>query len=261
MTARNLVLVHGAWAGGWVWDSMLEPLRAAGFNPVVVDLPGAGVLDRDTVVDLSAVTDHVVAVLDSLDGPAVLVGHSGGGIVVSQVAERVPAAVAGIVYVAGMMLPSGMDFGMLCNEVELPAPVGISRWVVSSDDGFSSVVPPEAGAAVFFHEAPVADAIAAARQLVPQQETARLMAPTITPERFGTVPRLYVECTLDRTVPIETQRGMQQRVPGANVVSLETDHAPQLSARTELVTAIAEFAADALSRTRRLEPAATGPSS
>ncbi len=261
MSVRNLVLVHGAWAGGWVWDSMLEPLRELGFNPVVVTLPGVGVLDKGVAVDVDTMTDCVVAVLDVLDGPSVLVGHSGGGIVVSQVAERVPAAVAGIVYVAGMMLPSGMDFGMLCGELELPAPVGISRWLVSSDDGFSTVVPPEAGVAVFFHEAPVADAIAAARQLIPQQETARLMAPTITPERFGTVARLYVECTLDRTVPIEAQRGMQQRVPGAAVVSLATDHAPQLSARTELVRVVTEFAGDVLSRTRHPEPAAVGPNS
>lgn len=261
MSVKNIVLVHGAWAGGWVWDCVLGPLREGGFTPVVVDLPGVGSGAGETVVDLDTVTDHVVAVLDSLEGPAVLVGHSGGGIVVSQVAERVPGSVAGLVYVAGMMLPSGMDFGMLCTELELPGPVGVSRWLVTSADGRTTAVPPEAGAAVFFHEAPVADAIAASRKLVPQQETARLMAPTITPERFGMVSRLYIECTLDRTVPIETQRGMQERVPGAQVISFSTDHAPQLSARTELVTAIIEFAAESFSRTGLPEPAEAGSSS
>ncbi|MDJ0112679.1 alpha/beta hydrolase, partial [Rhodococcus erythropolis] len=99
------------------------------------------------------------------------------------------------------------------------------------------------------------------RMLVPQLESARLMAPVWTEERFGTVPRLYVECTLDRTVPIEAQRAMQKLVPGAQVVSLDTDHAPQLSRLPELIEAIADFAQNAFSRTRRLEPAATGPSS
>ena len=68
------------------------------------------------------------------------------------------------------------------------------------------------------------------------------MAPTWTPERFGSVPRLYVEATLDRSVPIVTQREMQRLVPGARVVTLDSDHAPQLSARDELAAALAEFA-------------------
>jgi hypothetical protein len=60
---------------------------------------------------------------------------------------------------------------------------------------------------------------------------------------------------------IEAQRAMQKLVPGAQVVSLDTDHAPQLSRLPELIEAIADFAQNAFSRTRRLEPAATGPSS
>ena len=159
-----------------------------------------------------------------------------------------------------MMLPSQTDFGMLCVELGLESPVGISRWLVPTADGDATVVPPEAGAAVFFHEAPVADAIFAARMLVPQLESARLMAPVWTEERFGTVPRLYVECTLDRTVPIEAQRAMQRLVPGAQVVSLGTDHAPQLSALPELIDAITDFARQVFSRTRPLEPAEAGPS-
>ena len=177
MSARNIVLIHGAWAGGWVWDRVCGPLKSAGFNPVVVELPGSGSWNPDDVIDLDAVAEHVVAVVESLDGQCTLVGHSGGGIVASQVAELLPSRVAGLVYVAGMMLPSQLDFGMLCIEVGLASPVGISRWLVPVDDGNATVVPTEAGAAVFFHEAPVADAIFAARMLVPQLESARLMAP------------------------------------------------------------------------------------
>ncbi|MBT2266808.1 alpha/beta fold hydrolase [Rhodococcus erythropolis] len=261
MSPRNIVLIHGAWAGGWVWDRVRGPLKSAGFDPVVVELPGSGSWNPDDVIDLAAVAEHVVSVMESFDGPAILVGHSGGGIVASQVAEWIPSQVTGLVYVAGMMLPSQMDFGMLCAEAGLESPVGISRWLVPVGEGEATAVPPEAAAAVFFHEAPVADAIGAARMLVPQLESARLMAADWTEERFGTVPRLYVECTLDRTVPIEAQRAMQRLVPGAQVVSLGTDHAPQLSALPELIDAITDFAQQVFSRTRPLEPAATGPRS
>ncbi|MCK8672324.1 alpha/beta fold hydrolase [Rhodococcus sp. NPDC003382] len=237
----HVVLVHGAWAGPWVWDTMLGPLRAAGHTPHPLALPGVGTWGDDDVT-LDDVAAHIADRVRGIDEPVVLVGHSGGGIVVTQVAEMLPERVAGVAYVAGMMLPSGMDFGMLCDSLDLVPPVGISAWLQPTADGRGTVVPPEAGAAVFFHEAAVADAIGAARRLVPQLETARLMAPTWTPERFGSVPRLYVEATLDRSVPIVTQREMQRLVPGARVVTLDSDHAPQLSARDELASVLAEFA-------------------
>lgn len=237
----RVVLVHGAWAGPWVWDTVLGPLRAAGHVPHALSLPGVGVWGDDDVT-LDDVAAHVADHVREFDEPVVLVGHSGGGIVVTQVAEMLPDRVAGIAYVAGMMLPSGVDFGMLCDSLGLEAPVGISAWLQPTADGRGTAVPPEAGAAVFFHEAAVADAIGAARRLVPQLETARLMAPMWTPERFGTVPRLYIEATLDRSIPLVAQREMQRLVPGARVVTLDSDHAPQLSARDELASTLAEFA-------------------
>jgi pimeloyl-ACP methyl ester carboxylesterase len=59
----------------------------------------------------------------------------------------------------------------------------------------------------------------------------------LTPERFGRVPRVYVECTDDRTIPISSQRRMQQQVPGARVETLWADHSPYLS-RPEALSAI-----------------------
>lgn len=249
----NVVLVHGAWAGGWVWDTVTGPLEAAGHRPHVVELPGVGQIpgvgeppgvrqgDDDEVVDLDLLAAHVMALVQQLDGPVVLVGHSGAGVIVTQVAELVPEKVAGIGFVAGMMLPSGIDFGALCAGLGLPADVGITRWLEASSDGRWTSLPPEAAAAVFFHDAPVGAAIEAARRLRPQLESARLIAPTWTVERAGTVPRLYVEATGDRTVPIEAQRRMQQLTPGARVVTLETGHAPQLSAPALLCAALIGF--------------------
>ncbi|MGI9210009.1 MAG: alpha/beta fold hydrolase, partial [Rhodococcus sp. (in: high G+C Gram-positive bacteria)] len=123
----------------------------------------------------------------------------------------------------------------------LEPPVGISKWLQVTADGRGTVVPPEAAAAVFFHEADAVDAMEAARRLRPQLEAARLMAPIWTADRFGSLPRLYIEALRDRSVPLAAQREMQRLVPGATVVSLDTDHAPQLSARTELARALVEW--------------------
>ena len=249
----DVVLVHGAWAGGWVWDTVTGPLGAAGLRPHLVELPGVGDErghdrdqrrdhDDDEVIDLDAVAAHVVAHVQRLEGPAVLVGHSGGGVVVTRVAELIPERVAGVAIVAGMMLPSGTGFDELCAGVGLPADVGITRWLQADSDQRVTVVPPEAAATVFFHDASAGEALAAAQRLRPQQESARLIAADWTTDRFGAIPRLYVEATLDRTVPIVAQRRMQQLTPGAEVVTLHTGHVPQLSAPDQLCAALVDFA-------------------
>ncbi|MDX2358506.1 alpha/beta fold hydrolase [Dietzia sp. PP-33] len=237
----HIVLVHGAWAGGWVWDGLSPLLSNAGHHPHVVDLPGVGRWD-DTEVTLDHVVGHVVDLVSALDSPAVLVGHSGGGVVVTQAAEAAAEHIAGVVYVAGMMLPSGTDFAMLCSDLGLPGDVGISRWLEPTSDGRGTRVPPEAAAAVFFHESSAEHAISAARRLRPQLESARHIAPTWTRERFGSLPRLYIETALDRTLPIAAQRHMQRLVPGAVVGTLVSDHAPQLSAADQLCDALSDFA-------------------
>ncbi|OOL30622.1 hypothetical protein GQ85_18710 [Rhodococcus rhodochrous] len=71
--------------------------------------------------------------------------------------------------------------------------------------------------------------------------------------------RLYVEATLDRTVPLVAQREMQRLVPGARVVTLDTDHAPQLSARDELVDGIRQWCLSGLPELRKDATAAALP--
>ncbi|MCD0453449.1 alpha/beta hydrolase [Actinocorallia sp. API 0066] len=237
----TIVLVHGAWAGPWVWDTLLRPLADAGHSPLPVHLPGTGT-GQTSDVTLDTLARAVIDQLDGIDGPLVLVGHSGGSVIATQVAERICDRVAGVAHVAGIMLPSGRSFAEICAEAGLTAPVGISAHLDTTPDGRHSIVSPEAGAAVFFHQAEPAAAIAAARRLVPQMETARLITPTWTPTRYGRLPKLYIEARADRSIPLPAQHHMQTLTPPTKVVSLNSDHAPQLSAPLPLTTALATFA-------------------
>ncbi|GIF05493.1 hypothetical protein Asi03nite_30310 [Actinoplanes siamensis] len=96
------MLVPGFWLGGWAWDEVAAPLRAAGHDvhQISPDLsPGTGVADH---------VGRLVGLLERLDG-VVLVGHSYGGLVVTAAADRVPQRISRLVYVDSGPLPDGMS--------------------------------------------------------------------------------------------------------------------------------------------------------
>ena len=173
----DIVLIHGAWAGSWVWDSLQDGLRDAGHRPHAVDLPGNG-SDATPLaeVSLQRYVEHVGALIETLPGPIHLVAHSGGGITATAIAERYAERIAGVTYVAGMMLPSGMGFGELCAELarDFPEVSGIGPYLEAAPGG--SRVPGDAASALFFHDAPAQAAITAARRLTVQPDGGRDIA-------------------------------------------------------------------------------------
>ncbi|CUR56829.1 Esterase (fragment) [metagenome] len=173
-------------------------------------------------------------------GPVFLVGHSGGGATVTAAGQRYAHRVTGAVYVAGMMLPSGVGFAQLCGEVTSSID-GVVPHLRRTRDRLGTTVPREAGAALFFQRAGADDAIAASRRLSPQLDSGLALVPRWTADKFGRIPRLYIEARHDRAVPLTLQRHMQRRSPGASVVTLASDHCPQLSATDRLTDSLVDF--------------------
>ena len=106
--ARTYVLVHGAFAGAWTWDRVVPLLEADGSTVLTLDLPSHG--DDATPIaeaTLDGYTAKVVELIDSADEPVVLVGHSMGGLVVSQAAEARPDKIERLVYLAAFLTEDG----------------------------------------------------------------------------------------------------------------------------------------------------------
>jgi pimeloyl-ACP methyl ester carboxylesterase len=82
------VLVHGGMCGGWVWTDVAEHLTATGRDVVVVEQLPSGGADAAALGDLRADADHVRATLAEIDNDVVLVGHSYGGMVLSELADH-----------------------------------------------------------------------------------------------------------------------------------------------------------------------------
>jgi len=240
------LLLHGAWAGRWVWDAVTPLLSAAGHCVVAPDLPGAAPWAAGDGITVEDMVDHALAALAGSAGPWIVVGHSGGGIVATMVAERLvarqPGSALALVYLAGMMLPSGMGFPAACTLAGAPPPQGIEPFLEPTVDGMGTWVPPAAAERIFFQCASPADARAAAARLNPQINSSWMIAPHWTDDRAGTVPRLYIEALQDRSVPIGVQRTMQRLVPGARIETIDTDHAPQLSCADRVASIFLDLA-------------------
>ena len=241
---RDIVLIHGAWQGSWAFDAWRPYLEDAGWRVHGVDLPGNGHTPATArhPATLAGYTAFVCETLLSLGGPAVVLGHSGGGVVASQVAEALPGQVAALVYLVGMMLPDGMSYADLIRQHHAEDPswayAGIGPHLAWSQDGSHSQVSHEGALQVFLHDCPADAAQAAARRLAPQPEAGRAMANALTAERFGRVPRLYVGCRNDRSVPWALQQRMQHLQAPQASIALDCGHVPQLACPQALTAAL-----------------------
>lgn len=234
----SYILVHGSWHGGWCFDAVGALLEAAGHQVIAPDLPGMGGDEAALrAVTLDGWAEFVSGLcLKATQTPVVLAGHSRGGLVISQTAEAVPDNIDALVYICAMMLPDGMsraDF----KAMEGPNPP-FDAIISPVFDGAGTVVDREKAGAVFAQLSPPETVAAAMARVVAEPHGPRSTPLRLTDQRFGRIPRTYIECTADKTIPLSSQRKMQQLVPGADVVSLWADHSPYLSRPQALATAL-----------------------
>lgn len=242
--SATLVLIHGAWAGSWVWNRLTPLLRARGYRVITPDLPGSNACPSvPEEASMDACVREVVTLTETVETPLFLLGHSGGGAVATQAAEVMNGRVSGVIFLAGMMLPSGTGFADIIRELlpQDPAVAGIGPYLQWSDDRNFSRVPEDAARAIFFNDLPEAQAQEAASRLGWQAESSRALVPVWTRKGFGSLPRLYIEALRDRSVTLTLQRTMQARTPGAEVVTLDAGHAPQVSQPEAVADAVAGF--------------------
>jgi pimeloyl-ACP methyl ester carboxylesterase len=234
----TFVLIHGAWHGGWCFDGIKALLESAGHHVIAPDLPGMGGDEAAlAAVTLDSWAEFTADLCRTApQRPVVLAGHSRGGLVISQAAELAPEVIDALVYICALMLPDGMSRAEL-KEMEAPNPY-FDALIIPIHGGAATLVDPALGGAVFAQLSP-ADAVEGAMaRLVAEPKAPRTTPMRLSADRWGRVPRTYIECSEDRAIPLSSQRLMQQLVPGARVVSLPTDHSPFLSSPRELADAL-----------------------
>jgi pimeloyl-ACP methyl ester carboxylesterase len=232
------VLVHGASHGGWCWERVVPLLEARGHRVHAPDLPGMGA-DRTPHEELTpeSWTSFLVDLMRGIAEPVMLVGHSRGGMQISAAAEAAPELVRRLIYLAAFVPRDGQNNLSLamefCSAELLQGAAGAGEGQGWNADFARSV----------FYNTTEDKWVARARSMLTPEPMTTLMASiSLSADRFGAVPKAYIECLEDRAIPVESQRRMQAHAAFDRIFQLPSDHSSFYSAPELLARALCEAA-------------------
>lgn len=243
--AKHIVLVHGAWQGAWSFAYIIPLLSQSGWTVHAIDLPGNGYASVNAEANLANYSQQVIQCIENIPEPVVLLGHSGGGQTIAQVAEYIPQRIRHLVFLAGMMLPSGMsfiEFKQFCQQ-HYPQHnfAGIAPYLSISAKGMSTVSH-QGIKTIFLPDCPADKLEQLLHKFRPQAETGRDLKTHLTQHNYGRVAKLYIEACDDQSIPIQMQRLMQTLDPQRlEVLSMPTGHVPQVVQPALLVEKLNQY--------------------
>jgi pimeloyl-ACP methyl ester carboxylesterase len=217
--ARNVVLVHGAWADGASWSEVIARLQAAGLHVTAVENP------LTTLGDSVAATRRALALQD---GPTVLVGHSWSGTVISEAGTD--AKVSALVYVAARAPDAQEDFVALSGRFPtMPLRAGVQvhdGFTYLSEDAFlkyfANGVPNEKAQVLYAEQVPTA---------------AALFGERTSAAAWHSKPSWYAVSRQDQTISPDLERFLAKRM-NATTVELDAGHLSLVSHAQEVADLI-----------------------
>ena len=208
---RNVVLVHGAFADGSSWAKVISILQAGGLDVTAVQLP------LTSLADDVATTRRALA---NQKGPVILVGHSWGGVVITEVG--VDPKVAGLVFVAAFAPEAGEVIGDLGKPY--PPPPAFTAPIVDAQ-GFMSL-PRDAVLKHFAQDLPEAEASLVAATQGPINVSA--FASQVSDVAWKSKPSWYIVSAKDGAIAPDLERSFAKRMK-ATTTELDASHVPMLS--------------------------------
>ncbi|MGZ9769724.1 alpha/beta fold hydrolase [Bacillus toyonensis] len=225
------ILIHGAWQGEWAWELVKPQLEALGHTVVTLDLPGSGKdMTPSQNVTLDSYVDAVTATIDQQNEKVILVGHSMGGIVITQTAELIPNKIDKLVYLCAFLPQNGESLGSKLDGEAGP------QFSINENDMTAELIPELTEQTFLNATENAAIKESSFKQMRPQPLGPFQQEIKISAENFETIDRIYIETTLDRAIPIDFQRRMNTETPCTKIITLEADHSPFFSKTSELVS-------------------------
>jgi pimeloyl-ACP methyl ester carboxylesterase len=229
---KNVVLVHGGFVDGSGWQGVYDVLKKDGYNVAIVQNPTASLADD------VAVTKRTLA---ALNGPAILVGHSYGGVVITEAGND--PKVAGLVYIAAFAPDTGESVSSLIKNPPPGAPV-------------PPILPPQDGYLYLdrtqFRAAFAADVSADAAAFMADSQVPwglDALNGAVSEPAWKSKPSWYLVSTEDKMIPPDAQRAMSKRA-GSTVEEVKGSHAVYVSQPKAVAAIIAKAASGVALATR-----------
>lgn len=237
--SKTFVLVHGAWQAPYVWDMVKKKLEDKGQKVIVVELPGHG---NDTTIPALALmvgySDKVISAIKDIKEKVILVGHSMGGMVISEAAEKIPSKIEKLVYIGAYVPANGqslLDLASMDAQSLLPPSLIPSKDQLTLDIVHDNII------SIFCEDAP-----ANIQKMVLDKYRVEPAIPFInkvalTTANFGSVDKYYVHTLMDHAIGMNLQTQMLTAAHITKVFSLNTGHCPFLSQPDETSKLLLSF--------------------
>jgi len=229
----DILLIHGSCHGAWCWSKLIPHLTAQGLTARAIDLPSHAA-NATPVADVT-LDRYADAILAACAGPTFVLGHSMAGYPITAAAQKDPSKIAALIYLCAYVPMAGKTLA----QMRAMAPTQpLLDAVQVAPDRVTFSIDPAMAPDKFYHDVAPDTAAWATAQLCPQpilpQETA--LPDTSRAERL---PRHYIRCNDDRTIPPAFQHTMTQDWQGGHVIDLPLSHSPFLSDPARLAQVIA----------------------
>jgi pimeloyl-ACP methyl ester carboxylesterase len=237
---KTFILIHGSWHSAWNWHKVIPLLEKSGHKAIAIDLPGMG-RDKTPIqeVRMKTTIEKICALIDNIDGSVILVGHSKNGIMISQTAELRPGKIEKLIYLAAYLIPNGKTQ----REYSIQDIGGVLKpYVTQYPELNAHTLQPEIYKEGLYHDCDD-DITELAKVLLSHESVESGVTPLqLSEEKFGSIPRYYIECTEDKAVTPFIQKKMYEEMPCKKVYSMATSHSPFFSKPTELAAIFCEIA-------------------
>lgn len=230
---KTLILIHGSWHSAWNWHKVVPLLEKAGHKAIAIDLPGMG-RDKTPIqkVTMDSTVQWLCQLIDEQPDKVVLVGHSKNGIMISQAAEYRPHKIEKLIYLAAYLIPNGKTQ----REYSVQDTEGwLKPYVTQHPETASHTLQPAIYKEGLYHDCDEYITELAKVLLSHEPVETGIKSLQLTEEAFGSVPRVYIECTEDRAVTPFIQRKMYTETLCEKVYQMRTSHSPFFSKPKELV--------------------------
>jgi len=229
------LLVHGAWHASWCWERVAMSLRSEGHQVLTPDLPGHGLnASAAHTIKFSDYTTNIIELIKQQIEPVILVGHSMGGLIITQVADIIPDRIHELIYVAAY-IPD--DQQSLFSIAENSSSRGASPFLIVDQAKLEIRLKLVSELkAIFFNRCSDYDAEFAMSKLQAQPLKPFMEKVNLTGQ-FKRVPKRVMACRDDQALILADQVNMARQVTD-NIVYLDADHSPYFSTTAEFTSAL-----------------------